>query len=437
MRSPLTRKRRVTRKNQPRRNVPLRTQKQRAPAPLFGPLDQVCAQGIAFDVPHHRQQVLVVLDRKGLEPALIEMSCASGSVVSVRPHGVRHREPAKELTDLPVTGRSHDEVPVIGHRRKGENGKRNLRPCLVQDAQKRIVVSRLLENRHPSHGPVQDMEHFIRRADAAGSGHRRTLPHENMKTPTKRVLTPFSRFLSRSQRHVRRKEQRRRQLSEEFRRDARLSLSRQTGTTDSGDRLRSGRNCQRLEGPGLHSEQRREATDRRQVFHEGSLERRHHSAAASRMGRRFAGRKDSRRHSQFRRSRQSKVLANQTGESPQGNAAAWTTRGQVHAPLPNSRRERPRSANASPFPKIRPRRHRAGHDRRQSIIKRYQPPGGEVRATTLERSQLELRQDMAHSASPLRADELFAAQGELSCGSVEGMKPSQSARSYPLIPWES
>ena len=134
VRSPLTRKRRVTRKNQPRRNVPLRTLKQRAPAPVLGPLDQVRPQGIAFDVPHHRQQVLVVLDREGLEPALIEMSGASGSVVSVRPHGVRHREPAKELTDLPVTGGPHDEVPVIGHRRKRENGQRNLCPCLVQDA---------------------------------------------------------------------------------------------------------------------------------------------------------------------------------------------------------------------------------------------------------------------------------------------------------------
>ena len=134
MRSPLSRKRWVTRKNQPRRNVPLRTLKQRAPAPVLGPLDQVRPQGIAFDVPHHRQQVLVVLDREGLEPALIEMSGASGSVVSVRPHGVRHREPAKELTDLPVTGGPHDEVPVIGHRRKRENGQRNLCPCLAQDA---------------------------------------------------------------------------------------------------------------------------------------------------------------------------------------------------------------------------------------------------------------------------------------------------------------
>ena len=81
VRSPLSRKRWVTRKNQPRRNVPLRTLKQRPPAPVLGPLDQVRPQGIAFDVPHHRQQVLVVLDREGLEPALIEMSGASGAVL--------------------------------------------------------------------------------------------------------------------------------------------------------------------------------------------------------------------------------------------------------------------------------------------------------------------------------------------------------------------
>jgi len=54
------------RKNQPRRNVPLRTMKQRPPqAAVFGPPAQVRSQGIAFDVPHHSQQVLIVLGAKG------------------------------------------------------------------------------------------------------------------------------------------------------------------------------------------------------------------------------------------------------------------------------------------------------------------------------------------------------------------------------------
>ena len=67
-------------------------------------------------------------------------------------------------------------MPVIGHRGEREDGQRNLGPCLVQDAEKRIVVVRFLENGHACHRPIEDVEHFIRRADAAGSGHPGTLP---------------------------------------------------------------------------------------------------------------------------------------------------------------------------------------------------------------------------------------------------------------------
>lgn len=58
--------------------------------------------------------MLVRLHGKGLEPALVQMSGASGAVVRMPMHRVRHRQPAKERTDLIVLVRTHHEVPMFG-----------------------------------------------------------------------------------------------------------------------------------------------------------------------------------------------------------------------------------------------------------------------------------------------------------------------------------
>lgn len=175
MRPPLTRQRRVSWVDEPRRNFPLSAQKKGAPAPVLGTFREIRSQGVAFHVSHHRQEVLVVLHRERFEPTLIKMAGASSPVVSMPPHRVSDGQSAEEFTDLIIARRANHEMPVIRHGRKRENRQRDFRPCFVQDANKRVEVVRLLEDRHPSHGPIQDMEDFICRTYAASSRHPRTL----------------------------------------------------------------------------------------------------------------------------------------------------------------------------------------------------------------------------------------------------------------------
>ncbi len=62
--------------------------------------DQFGAQQIAFDIPQNCQKVIVRLDGKGFEAALIHIPCAAGFVMSMLSHGVDDRELTEELTNL-------------------------------------------------------------------------------------------------------------------------------------------------------------------------------------------------------------------------------------------------------------------------------------------------------------------------------------------------
>ena len=56
---------------------------QTAPTPLFGPRNQIGAQGVAFDVSTHRKKMPVLLDRKGFESSLVQVARSRGTAVSV------------------------------------------------------------------------------------------------------------------------------------------------------------------------------------------------------------------------------------------------------------------------------------------------------------------------------------------------------------------
>jgi hypothetical protein len=60
-------------------------------------VDQSGPQGVSFDVPADQQKVIIILDGKTLETALIDMSLATGPVVGTQPHRVRERNPPQEV----------------------------------------------------------------------------------------------------------------------------------------------------------------------------------------------------------------------------------------------------------------------------------------------------------------------------------------------------
>ena len=56
---------------------------QRTPSPVLGSFDESGPQGVALDVSADQQKVLIILDGKTLETALIDMSLAAGPVVGM------------------------------------------------------------------------------------------------------------------------------------------------------------------------------------------------------------------------------------------------------------------------------------------------------------------------------------------------------------------
>ena len=73
---------------------------QTAEGPVFCSLTQTGSQRIPLDISHHVQQVLILLNGKRLEAALVEVAGSLGAVMGVPPHGVRVRQPAEEVREL-------------------------------------------------------------------------------------------------------------------------------------------------------------------------------------------------------------------------------------------------------------------------------------------------------------------------------------------------
>src|SRR5262249_9953478 len=71
---------------------------------------------IALDVSQHRQQVVVLLDRKGLETPLPHM--AARGVVFVITANVSREQPLHPAAQIAVFVRPQDQMEVVGHEEK-------------------------------------------------------------------------------------------------------------------------------------------------------------------------------------------------------------------------------------------------------------------------------------------------------------------------------
>ena len=92
-----------------------------APSPLFRPTREFGPQGIAFHVTADGVEMIVGLDRKGLEPALVKMAGTGSMIVGMSAHGVRMRQPSAKVSELAITARFEHKMPVVGHKGISEN----------------------------------------------------------------------------------------------------------------------------------------------------------------------------------------------------------------------------------------------------------------------------------------------------------------------------
>ena len=83
---------------------------------MFGTVDKSRPPGVTFPIATDDKEVLIILNREALEPALIPMRLPSGPVMGVVAHGVGQGHPAEEVAHSPILGWLPYEVPVIRHK---------------------------------------------------------------------------------------------------------------------------------------------------------------------------------------------------------------------------------------------------------------------------------------------------------------------------------
>ena len=134
----------------------MHTLPQAAPGPLLRTVaHELRPQTIALDVAAYGVEMVILLDRKRFEPALVEMARADVVVMGVPALRVRQGEPGHEARQVPALVRPQDQVPVVGQQAIGQDAHRHLRLGLAEHALKRSEIAGLVQERTPGVATVQ------------------------------------------------------------------------------------------------------------------------------------------------------------------------------------------------------------------------------------------------------------------------------------------
>ena len=146
-----------------------------SPPPIDRPLDQSGPQRVPLGVPQNLIKMAIRLNRKRLEPPLIDVAIAESSLGPHPTCGVRYREPLKEQAQLAIRIRPHDKMPMVGHQAITADPQRHFGQRFGQRLFECFVVARLAERPHPPHATIEDMVSKSTWSDTHGSGHRHSL----------------------------------------------------------------------------------------------------------------------------------------------------------------------------------------------------------------------------------------------------------------------
>ncbi len=96
----------------PERWVARESAGQARPFPVFAASDEFGAEGDPLDVAEDRREVVIVLDREGLEPPLPDV--AAGLVMPMVSLRVRRERPAHPPPEVAVSVGPDDRVEMVG-----------------------------------------------------------------------------------------------------------------------------------------------------------------------------------------------------------------------------------------------------------------------------------------------------------------------------------
>ena len=161
-----------------------------APTPRLGTLHEIGPQSVPLHVATNREEVLVVLNGKRLEAALIHMTAARAVPMSVPAPRVRQRQPADEPGEFVVFPRPDDHVPMIGQNAISQQPRFRAIDGFLQNAFERVIVFRLVKDRPPGISPIQNVINQTASRYSIRPSHDNKLPKPRHLVK-KRVLTPF------------------------------------------------------------------------------------------------------------------------------------------------------------------------------------------------------------------------------------------------------
>ncbi len=142
-----------------------------APTPVLGTFDQAGRLCFALDVSADTQKMVVPLDRKTLEPSLIERPLADRAVSDPPSHRMGMRHPTEERSQFAVIARPDDEVPMIAHQAPRKQPRRISLGCFDDYLRHRLKIFVRPQHHEVRRGPIDHMVHLSARCDSRFSCH--------------------------------------------------------------------------------------------------------------------------------------------------------------------------------------------------------------------------------------------------------------------------
>ena len=115
--------------------------------------------------------MLILLDGKTLESALVEMPMADGAVGVLPTLGVSQRETAHERGEFAVVSRPKNEVPMVGHEAPVEDAHGDALVGQEQDFFEGEIILIFFEESEASVGAIEDMVNQAGGGVSSGSRH--------------------------------------------------------------------------------------------------------------------------------------------------------------------------------------------------------------------------------------------------------------------------
>jgi hypothetical protein len=174
--------------SEPRALRPSHPQTEARPTPILRAIDKSCPQRISLGVAEHREQMLVALDRKGLEAALPDMPAAV--VVPMIAADVAGEQSLHPTAEVAVAVRPEDEMEMVGHEAPAEDSHRQALASGLEQPQKGPEIFLLVKDFSARVAKVEHMIAPIGTDSSGGSRRERILPRRP-EQHEKKVECPF------------------------------------------------------------------------------------------------------------------------------------------------------------------------------------------------------------------------------------------------------